>query len=101
MEDGKNYNGRFTITTIEVLGMPLQRWTHESCTADFAVGDDGATLYNIESAVEGKGHATALLAAAKELYEGEGNKRFGGTVALTDRMAAIYKRLGIQEYDGE
>lgn len=31
------------------LGMPLIRWTHESCTAHFAVGDDWATLYDIES----------------------------------------------------
>ncbi len=93
---------------VEQLGMPLIRWTHESCVAHFAVGEaDGhryATLYDIRSREEGRGHATHLLSAAKEQYEREG-RRFGGTVALNDRMHKIYKRLGITEYgaddDGE
>ncbi len=88
---------------VEQLGMPLVRWTHESCIAHFAVGPDWATLYDIVSKEEGRGHATQLLVAAKDQYEREG-KRFGGTVALNDRMHKIYKRLGITEYgeyDGE
>jgi hypothetical protein len=83
------------------MGMELERWTHESCTADFGVGKnaDGkwATLYFIESKEEGKGHATELLKAAKITYEALG-MRFGGSVALNARMRSIYQRLGITEY---
>lgn len=85
------------IEPVEVLGMKLQRWTHSSCTADFGVGDDFATLYYIESKEEGKGHATELLIAAKKHYEANGYN-FGGSVALNERMRSIYKRLGIKEY---
>ncbi len=86
-----------TVSVITVMGMELDRWTHESCTADFGTGDDWATLYNIRSADPGKGHATELLTAAKQFYQAEG-KRFGGTVALTPRMKAIYQRVGMTEY---
>ncbi len=79
------------------LGMDMEQWTHESCVAMIAVGDDWATLYEIKSGDEGKGHATVLLIAAKAFYEGAG-KKFGGTVALNDRMRSLYKRLGITEY---
>lgn len=82
------------------LGMELEQWTHESCVALFGVGDDWATLYTIGSAEPGKGHATALLTAAKAHYEGLG-LTFGGTVALNPRMRAIYERLGIKEYNDE
>lgn len=87
---------------IEVLGMPLERWSHKSCKADFAVDpyEGWATLYYIESLVEGQGHATELLAEAKAHFEGKGF-RFGGSVALNDRMKSIYKKLGIQEYKNE
>lgn len=85
---------------IEEIGMPLVRWRHESCVATFAVGDDWATLYEIQSGEEGRGHATQLLVEAKSFYENSG-KRFGGTVALNTRMHKIYKRLGITEYDGD
>lgn len=82
---------------ITVLGMVLQQWVNESCTANFGVGDDWATLYDIKSKEEGKGHATELLIEAKKFYEAEG-KRFSGSVALNDRMRNIYKRLNIYEY---
>ncbi len=86
--------------TVDVMGIELERWTHESSVADFGVGEDWATLFSIFSADPGKGHATALLREAKTFYEAAG-KRFGGTVALNQRMRRIYERLGITEYDGE
>jgi hypothetical protein len=82
---------------IEIMGMPVERWTHKSCSADFGVGDTWATLYSIESKVEGKGHATELLTEAKKQYEAQG-KKFGGSVALNNRMKKIYQRLNILEY---
>ncbi len=82
---------------VNVMGMEMERWTHESCTADFGVGDDWATLFAIQSLDEGKGHATKLLEQVKPYYERMG-KKFGGSVALNDRMRSIYQRLGIEEY---
>lgn len=82
---------------VNILGMELEQWTNKSCVANFAIGDDWATLYDIESKEEGKGHATELLIEAKKHYEGQG-KRFGGDVALNDRMRKIYQELGIKEY---
>ncbi len=86
--------------TVDVMGMELERWTHESSVADFGVGEDWATLYSIFSADPGKGHATALLREAKAFYEAAG-KLFGGTVALNPRMRRIYERLRITEYGDE
>jgi hypothetical protein len=84
-----------------VLGMELDEWTHKSCVANFALGEDWATLYDIQSAEEGKGHATELLTEAKRFYEAQG-KTFGASVALNDTMKHIYARLGITEYaDGD
>lgn len=85
------------IKKVICLGMELEEWTHESCTAHFGVGDDWATLYDIESADKGKGHATELLSEAKKHYEKQG-KGFAGTVALTPEMAHLYKKLKITEY---
>lgn len=82
---------------VDAMGMPLEQWTNESCVATFGVGDDWATLYEIHSSEEGKGHATVLLTEAKKYYEAQG-KRFGGSVALNERMRNIYRRLGIKEY---
>lgn len=82
---------------VNILGMPLEEWTHNSCIAHFGVGDDWATLYDIESKEQGKGHATELLIEAKKYYEEKGLE-FGGSVALNERMRDIYKRLGIEEY---
>lgn len=85
------------IEKVNIMGMELERWTNESCTADFGVGEDFATLYMIESTEEGKGHATGLLEAAKRHYEAIG-KTFGGSVTLNAQMKSIYDRLGIKEY---
>ncbi len=79
------------------MGMELDQWVNKSCMANFGVGDDWATLYNIESKEQGKGHATELLIEAKKYYEGLG-KKFGGSIALNDRMRKIYQELGIKEY---
>lgn len=86
------------IEKVDVFGMELERWSHKSCIADFGTGDNFATLYSIHSAEEGKGHATALLTEAKKYYENK-NLKFGGSVALSSRMRAIYQRLNIDEYE--
>ena len=79
------------------MGMDLVQWTNKSCVAEFGVGDDWATLYYVESKDWGKGHCTELLRAAKKYYENIG-KKFGGSVALNDRMKSIYQKLNIEEY---
>jgi hypothetical protein len=86
------------ISQITALGMPLEVWEHKSCRAEFGVGDDWATLYGIQSKIKNKGHATELLIEARKHYEAQG-KKFGGTVALSEPMAHIYKKLGIKEYN--
>ncbi len=82
---------------VNILGMETEEWANKSCIAHFGVGDDWATLYDIQSKEEGKGHATELLREAKSYYEKQG-KRFGGDVALNERMRKIYQRLNIKEY---
>lgn len=84
--------------TITILGMPLDEWRHELCLAHCATGEGWATLYDIQSEEEGKGHATTLLTAMKGYYEGKG-LRFGGSVALNNRMRRLYQKCGIEEYD--
>jgi len=85
------------IEKIIVLGMELTRWNHKSCTVDIAEGDNWATTYTVESTEPGKGHATELLTEAKTYYESK-NKKFGGTVALNEKMRRLYKKLEITEY---
>lgn len=85
------------IQRIKFQGMETDQWTHKSCTAEFGLGADWATLYLIESKEEGKGHATELLREAKKFYNKKG-KKFGGSVALNDTMKHIYKKLKIKEY---
>ncbi len=89
-----------TLEKVNVLGIELDEWQHESCLAHFATGTDLATLYDIETpeADRRQGLATALLTEARNYYELHG-KNVGGTVALNDGMRRIYKRLGIKEYD--
>jgi GNAT superfamily N-acetyltransferase len=75
----------------------LDNWAYKSCEAECGVGEDWATLNYIRSKEEGKGHATMLLIFIKEFYKRQGLK-FGGSVALNDRMHNLYLRLGIKEY---
>ena len=84
---------------VNVMGMPLERWTNGSCVADFGVGDDWATLYSIETpqADRKKGLATNLLIEARKYYEEQG-KNFGGSIALSPEMKKIYGKLNITEY---
>jgi hypothetical protein len=82
---------------VEMLGMPLDEWVYESCSAHCAVGECWATLYDIQSQQEGKGHATKLLLAMKSYYEGKG-LMFGGSIALNERMKHIYQKCGVKEY---
>lgn len=82
---------------ISAMGMPLDGWQYKSCSAQVGVGKDWATVYLIESQQEGKGHATKLLREMKAYYEKQG-LRFGGSVALNDRMARLYRKCGIREY---
>lgn len=88
------------IKEVNMMGMPLVSWKYKSCAANFGVDikENFATLYDIISLEQGKGHATHLLTVAKKYYEDKGYK-FGGSVALNDRMKSIYKRLNIEEYD--
>jgi len=81
---------------VEVLGMLLDEWRYESCVAHCAIGKDWATLYAIESSQESQGHATKLLLTMKEYYQGKGLK-FGGSVALNERMRRLYQKCGITE----
>jgi len=82
---------------VTVLGMPMDEWQYESCLAHCATGEGWATIYDIQSEEEGKGHATTLLLAMKKYYEGKG-LRFGGSVALNNRMRRLYQKCGIKEY---
>lgn len=93
-------NTDMTITTVTKMGMELEQWRHESCVAHFGVGDDWATLYDIQTPEVDRrnGYATELLKGAKQHYEAQG-KTFGGSVALNDGMRRIYQKLGIKEYD--
>ena len=85
------------IREVNILGMPLIEWKYKSCIAHIAEFPKSATLYKILSKNEGKGEATALLKEAKKYYEDLG-KKFGGSVALNEKMRRIYQRLGITEY---
>lgn len=88
---------KIRVSEIKILGMPLTQMEYKSCVARFGVGDTWATLYDIRSKIEGKGHATILLSFAKQYYEKQG-KKFGGSVALNERMRRLYKKLDITEY---
>ncbi|MCK4414918.1 MAG: hypothetical protein KAY32_15395 [Candidatus Eisenbacteria sp.] len=83
---------------IDGLGGPLDIWQYKSCSAEVGVGQDWATVYVIVSQQEGQGHATRLLLDMKAYYEKKG-LRFGGSVALHERMARLYRKCGIVEYD--
>ena len=82
---------------VNVLGMELDEWRNKSCLAHIAIGDNWATIYDIQSQQEGQGHATKLLLIMKSYYEHQ-RKPFGGSVALNERVAWLYKKCGIREY---
>ena len=82
---------------VKVMGMELDEWRYKSCVAHVAAEDSWATIYDIRSQQSGQGHATELLLQMKAYYEGQG-KVFGGSVALNERMARLYKKCGIREY---
>ncbi len=82
---------------VKRLGLELDEWKHESCEAHVATGENWATIYDIQSQQESRGHATELLLAMKAYYENEG-KQFGGSVALNPRMARLYQKCQITEY---
>lgn len=82
---------------VELSGMELDEWWYKSCSSHVGTGEDWATVYDIQSQQQGRGHATALLLIMKSYYEQQG-KTFGGSVALSDKMARLYKKCGIKEY---
>ena len=84
---------------VNFLGMILDEWTEKSCVAHIAVNNEKkwATIYDIQSEEEGCGHASKLLKETKKYYESKGLK-FGGSIALNDRMRKLYKKLNITEY---
>ena len=77
---------------VNVMGMELDEWSYKSCHAHFGVGGDWATLYNITSDEEGKGHATKLLTEAKKYYEKKG-KLVGSSVALHPAKLHLINKL--------
>lgn len=77
--------------------MELDEWTHESCVASIGIGDNWATIYSIESSEKGKGHATELLMEMQNYYKIQ-RKQFGSSVALSDTMSHLLKKLNIPEY---
>ena len=83
------------VRKINQLGMELMQYKWKPCVADVGEGDGWATIYFIQSAEKGKGHAQELLKLLKYVYR---DVKFGGTVALNDTMSHIYKKLGIEEY---
>lgn len=82
------------------MGMPLDNWTHKSCSAMIGVGDDWATIYMISSSEKEKGHASELLATMKDHYEAHG-KFFGSSIALNDGMRRLLVKFNIMEYLGD
>jgi len=85
---------------IDSVGMLVDEWSYKSCIAIIGTGEDWATIYMINSADEGKGHATELLIYLKAYYKGNG-QAFGSSVALNERMRNLLKRLNIPEYKEE
>ncbi len=53
---------------VKILGMSLHEWEYKGCIAHFGIGEDWATLYDIESKNKGKGYATKLLKEARKYH---------------------------------
>lgn len=86
-----------TVEQVEMLGVQVSQWKWQSCTMEFGVGEDWATLYSAELMEKNQGHATYLLQTAKTFYELQ-TKRFGGSAAIHPAMEHIYEKLNIYEY---
>lgn len=87
----------------KILNTTIDVCSYESAYADVVCGDvtqgeHWATIYVINSKVEGKGHATTLCEHIKAHYEALG-KTVGSSVALNDRMRYILRKTGIKEYN--
>ena len=82
---------------VNILGMEIDEWCHKSCDAHVGVGEDWATIYDIQSRQERNEHATELLLIIKKYYEGKGLS-LGGSIALNERMAKLYQKCKIREY---
>lgn len=80
------------------MGMVLDQCSYESCTAEVGVGDDFATIYYIESKDKNKGHASELINRMRIHYESQG-KEFATSVALSEPMKYLVKKLKLKEYD--
>ena len=93
----KKYQIALGPQAVNILGMELDEWRYKSCSAHVATGEVWATIYDIQSTQEGRGHATKLLLVMKVYYESR-DKIFGGSVALNERMAWLYKKCEIREY---
>lgn len=78
---------------INMIGMPLDFWENQGCTATFGVDRKWACLYSIDSSIRGRGIATNLLRIAKEYYEKLG-KKVNGSVPCNPIMKHIYDKLG-------
>ena len=85
------------IRPVKILGMLLQEWKHKSCVAHIAEGMGWATIYDVKSKIQGKGHATELLLAIQKHYKLLGIE-LGGSVALNHKMERLYRKLKIKEY---
>ena len=99
VEDGyySRWELKIKLVIVEILGMVLDEWKYESGIAHCAAGEGWATLYDIESKESNRGHAGILLQTMKLHYERLGLK-FGGSVALNERMKRLYRKYGIEEY---
>jgi len=94
---GGMMNKTYEPIKVNELGMELDKWKYKSCSAYCGVGEDWATVYDIESLEESRGHATKLILIMKKYYQDKGLK-FGGSVALNNRMRRIYQRCDVKEY---
>lgn len=83
------------VAKVNEMGMELLKYKMNDCIATVAEGDGWATMYDIQSFNKGKGEATKLLLALKEVYK---NVKFGGTVALNPTMEHLYEKTGIEQY---
>ena len=82
---------------VNSLGMKLDGWKYESCIANVGTGEDFATIFYIESEEKNKCHATILIKIMSKIYTDEG-KSFATSIALSDPMKHLVKKLNLKEY---